>query len=49
MPGPHKSVSSQCNNQQVLAKPQNQPSERDQQAREKLRQKAKLKAVHISN
>ena len=44
MPGPHKGVSTQCNNQQVLAKPQHQPSERDQQAREKLRQKAKIKS-----
>ena len=44
MPGPHKGVSTQCNNQQVLAKAQHQPSERDQQAREKLRQKAKIKS-----
>ena len=44
MPGLHKGVSTQCNNQQVLAKPQHQPSERDQQARERLRQKAKIKS-----
>ena len=44
MPGPHKGVSTQRNNQQVLVKPQHQPSERDQQAREKLRQKAKIKS-----
>ena len=44
MPGPHKGVSTQHNNQQVLAKPHHQPSERDQQAREKLRQKAKIKS-----
>ena len=44
MPGPHEGVSTQCTNQQVLAKPQHQPSERDQQAREKLRQKAKIKS-----
>ena len=43
MPGPHKGVSTQRNNQQVLAKPRHQPSEIDQQAREKLRQKAKIK------
>ena len=43
MPGPHKGVSTQCNNQQVLAKPRHQPLERDQQARERLRQKAKIK------
>ena len=44
MPGPHKGVSIQCHNQQVLAKPGHQPSERDQQAREKLRKKAKIKS-----
>ena len=44
MPGPHKGVSTQHNKQQLLAKPQHQPSERDQQAREKLRQKAKIKS-----
>ena len=44
MPGPHKGVSTQHNNQQVLAKPRHQPSERDQQTRERLRQKAKIKS-----
>ena len=44
MPGPHKGASTQCHNQQVLVKLQHQPSERDQQAREKLRQKAKIKS-----
>ena len=44
MPGLHKGVSTQCTNQQVLAKPRHQPSERDQQARERLRQKAKIKS-----
>ena len=44
MPGPHKGVSAQCNKQQVLVKPRHQPSERDQQAREKLREKAKIKS-----
>ena len=44
MSGPHKGVSTQCNNQQVLAKPRHQPLERDQQARERLRQKAKIKS-----
>ena len=42
MPGPHKGVSTQRTNQQVLAKPRHQPSERDQQARDRLRQKAKI-------
>ena len=40
---PHKGASTQCHNQQVLSKPCHQPSYRDQQAREKLQQKAKLK------
>ena len=44
MPGLHKGVSTQRTNQQVLAKPRHQPSERDQQARERLRQKAKIKS-----
>ena len=44
MPGPHKGVSTQRTNQQVLVKPRHQPSERDQQARERLRQKAKIKS-----
>ena len=44
MPGLHKGVSTQCTNQQVLVKPRHQPSERDQQARERLRQKAKIKS-----
>ena len=41
---PHKGASTQCHNQQVLVKPHHQPSNRDQQAREKLRQKAKIKS-----
>ena len=41
---PHKSASTQCHNQQVLAKPCHQLSDRDQQAREKLQQKAKIKS-----
>ena len=44
MPGPHKGASTHHHNQQVLAKPRHQPSERDQQAREKLRQKAEIKS-----
>ena len=41
---PHKGASTQCHNQQVLAKPRHQPCDRDQQAREKLKQKAKIKS-----
>ena len=41
---PHKGASMQCHNQQVLTKLRHQPSDRDQQAREKLQQKAKIKS-----
>ena len=41
---PHKGASTQHHNQQVLAKPRHNPSDRDQQAREKLQQKAKIKS-----
>ena len=41
---PHKGASTHRHNQQVLVKLRHQPSERDQQAREKLRQKAKIKS-----
>ena len=44
MLGPHKGASTQRHNQQVLVKLRHQPSERDQQAREKSRQKAKIKS-----
>ena len=44
MPGPHKGVSDQRTNQQIFAKPRHQPSERDQQARDRLKHKAKLKS-----
>ena len=44
MPGPHEGVSTQRTNQQVLAKPRHQSLERDQLARERLRQKAKIKS-----
>ena len=40
----HKGVSTKHYNQQVLAKPHHNPSNRDQQAREKLQQKAKIKS-----
>ena len=40
----HKGASTQCHNQQVLAKPHHQPSDRDQQVREKLQQKVKIKS-----
>ena len=40
----HKGASTQRHNQQVLAKPCHNPSDRDQQAREKLQQKAKIRS-----
>ena len=39
MPGSHKGVSTQCTTQQHYAKPRHQPSNRDQQARDRLRNK----------
>ena len=39
MPGPHKGVSTQHTTQQQHAKPRHQPSNRDQQARDRLRNK----------
>ena len=41
---PHKGASTQHHNQQVLAKLHHNPSDRDQQAREKLQQKAKIRS-----
>ena len=41
---PHKDVLTQHHNQQVLAKPRHNPSDRDQQVREKLQQKAKIRS-----
>ena len=39
MPGLHKGVSTQCTTQQQFAKPRHQPLDRDQQARDRLRNK----------
>ena len=44
MPGLHKGVSTQCTTQQQLAKPRHQPSDTDQQARDRLRNKAKIRS-----
>ena len=44
MPGPHKGVLTQCTTQQTFAKPRHQPSERDKEARDRLRNKAKIKS-----
>ena len=40
----HKGASTQCHNQQLLAKPCHNPSDRNQQAREKLKQKVKVRS-----
>ena len=45
----HKGASTQHHNQQVLVKPHHNPSDRDQQAREKLQHKAKSEAKPIFN
>ena len=42
---PHKGASTQCHNQQLLAKPCHNPSDRDQQVREKLQQKVKIRSL----
>ena len=39
MPGLHKGVSTQCTTQQQFAKPRHQPSDRDQQGKDRLRNK----------
>ena len=44
MPGLHKGVSTHHTTQQQFAKPRHQPSERDKQARDRLRNKAKIKS-----
>ena len=41
---PHKGASTQRHNQQVLAKPRHNLSDRDQQARQKLQQKVKIRS-----
>ena len=41
---PHKGASTQHHNQQVLVKPHHSPSDRDQHARQKLQQKAKIRS-----
>ena len=44
MPGPYKGVSTQHTTQQQFAKPRHQPSGRDQQARDTLRNKTKIRS-----
>ena len=49
MPGPHKEVSTHCTTQQQYAKPRHQPSDRDQQARDRLRNKVSESKAKIKS
>ena len=49
MPGPHKGVSTQGTTQQQYAKPRHQPSDRDQQARDRLRNKISKSKAKIKS
>ena len=49
MPGPHKGVSTHCTTQQQFAKPRHQPSDRDQQARDRLRNKISKSKAKIKS
>ena len=44
---PHKDASTQRHNQQVLVKTRHSPSDRDQQARQKLQQKSKNQKLSL--
>ena len=43
MPDLHKGVSNQCTNQKQMAKPRHQPSDRDKWAKDRLKNKTKIK------
>ena len=49
MPGPHKGLLTQCTTQQQHKKPRHQPSNRDQQARDRLRKKVSKSKAKIKN
>ena len=49
MLGPHKGVSTQHTTQQQFAKPRHQPSDRDQQARDRLRNKISKSKAKIKS
>ena len=49
MPGPHKGLSTPCTTQQQHAKPRHQPSDRDQQARDRLRNKVSKSKAKIKS
>ena len=49
MPGPQKGLSTQRTTQQQHTKPRHQPSDRDQQARDRLRNKVSKSKAKIKN
>ena len=49
MPGPYKGFSTQCTTQQQHAKPRHQPSDRDQRARDRLRNKVSTSQAKIKS
>ena len=49
MPGPQKRLSTQCTTQQQHTKPRHQPSDRDQQARDRLRNKVSESKAKIKS
>ena len=49
MPGMHKGVLTQCTTQQQFAKPRHQPLDRDQQARDRLRNKMSKSKAKIKS
>ena len=49
MPGPHKGVSTQRTTQQQYTKPRHQPSDRDQQARDRLKNKVSESKAKIKS
>ena len=49
MPGPHKGLLTQCSTQQQHTKPRHQPSDRDQQARDRLRNKVSKSKAKIKS
>ena len=49
MPGPHKGISTQHTTQQQYAKSRHQPSDRDQQARDRLRNKVSESKAKIKS
>ena len=49
MPGLHKGVSTQCTTKQQFAKPRHQSSDRDQQARDRLRNKISKSKANVKS